>query len=103
MLNTVPGSPLLWTAGKLPPGNSMFGVGYQSGFGSVFLTTSDGNTAYACSFPSSKSVGPGIWVTHDRAQHWRALAKLPPVAEHLFSCAIIPDAVDPAIVVAAVS
>ena len=94
---------LPWMAGSLSPGNSMLGERYQFALGSLDIAAADGNTAYSCTQPASTSVGPSVWVTRDRAQHWKELAALPPVAQHLTFCTIIPDAVDMAIAVATVS
>jgi hypothetical protein len=102
-----PGTALSWTAGTLPPGYALF-----SGFnnfqeddqgGMFYIAPSDGNIAYSCMVPASTAVGPGIWVTHDRAQHWTQVASLPSVAQQLTICDLIPDAVDPSMVVASVS
>ncbi|MGO8951439.1 MAG: hypothetical protein ACLQUY_28060 [Ktedonobacterales bacterium] len=106
----LPGTALPWAAGILPSGYAMF-----SGFnnyqdddqgGTFYIAPSDGNIAYSCMAPASIAVGPGIWVTHDRAQHWTQVASLPSVAHQLNIlniCDLIPDAVDPSIVVASVS
>jgi hypothetical protein len=99
----LPGTPLSWTAGSLPLGNTMFSFGSSDSLSSMFIAPTDGNTAYSCVIPASASVGPGIWVTHDRAQHWTALAVLPPVAHQLSICTLIPDAADRSIMVASVS
>jgi hypothetical protein len=70
---------------------------------SPIISPSDGNTAYSCMWPASASVGPGIWVTHDRAQHWMQVATLPPAHRQSDICGLLPDAADPSIVVAYVS
>jgi hypothetical protein len=63
----------------------------------------DGNTAYTCEPSGSSAGGLAIWVTHDRAQHWRELTALPPVGRKVDVCILTPDAADPSIVVVAVS
>jgi photosystem II stability/assembly factor-like uncharacterized protein len=101
------GPALSWTAGIRPPGYVMLsGVNnYQEGDqGGVFtIAPSDGNVAYSCMRPASTSMALAVWVTHDRAQHWTQVASLPSVAHQLTICDLIPDAVDPSIVVASVS
>jgi hypothetical protein len=67
------------------------------------VAPSDGNIAYSCTAPATIAVQPSIWVTHDRAQHWTQVASLPSVAQPLTICDLIPDAVDPSMVVASVS
>ena len=94
------GPPLQWTAGSLPPGNHADGPGFLN---VPEVALNDGNTAYICAYPTSTSVGAGVWVTHDRARRWTRLADLPFVPHQLTRCRIIPDAVDPAIVSAMVS
>ena len=101
------GPALPWTAGTLPPGYAMFSGmnNFQEDDqgGAFYIAPGDGNIAYSCMVPASTAVGPGIWVTHDRAQHWMQVAALPPVAHQLQICDLIPDAVDPSMVVASVS
>ena len=70
---------------------------------SLIISPSDGNTAYSCMWPASASVGPDIWVTHDRAQHWTQITPLPPAHRKLDICGLLLDAADPSIVVASVS
>ena len=101
----VPGPSLSWTAGSRPPGNPMVG-----GFGiepntilSLIIAPSDGNIAYSCLQPASASVGPGIWVTHDRAQHWTQMTPPPSAHRQQYICGLLLDAADPSIVVAYVS
>jgi hypothetical protein len=101
--STLPLASLSWTTGNLSPGYSMMGERYQFALGPLDIAAYDGNTAYSCTGPTSASAGPSVWVTHNRAQHWTPLAALPPVAQHLTFCTIIPDAVNPAIAVATVS
>jgi hypothetical protein len=103
--DAVPGPPLSWTAGSRPPGDPMVG-----GFGfepnailSLIISPSDGNTAYSCMWPASASVGPDIWVTHDRAQHWTQITPPPSAHRTLDICGLLLDAADPSIVVAYVS
>ena len=100
------GTALSWAAGTLPPGYAMFS-GYNNfqkdDLGGVFIAPSDGNIAYSCMAPATIAVRPAIWVTRDRAQHWTQVASLPLVDHQLQICDLIPDAVDPSMVVASVS
>jgi hypothetical protein len=99
----LPAALLSWTAGSLPPDNAMFSFGSSDSLSSMFIAPTDGNTAYSCAIPASASVGPGIWVTHDRAQQWKQLAPLSTGTRQFQVCTLIPDAADPSIVVASVS
>ena len=103
---TLPPAPLSWEDATLPAGYIGGIVSYP--LGPLAVAPQDGNTAYACARATPHNgvpatVGTAIWVTQDRAQHWTQLAPLPVVSQLLTSCWIVPDAVDPSIVVAGVS
>ncbi len=100
---TLPPAPLSWVPGSLPPGNVLPGGTFAD---PLAVSPSDGATAYTCGAPASISQGAIIWVTHDNARHWTQLAPLPvvPNLPHILSnCWIVPDAVDPSILVGEVS
>ena len=104
--DAVPGPSLSWTVGSLPPGIPMLDDSswfVPNQFGWAVIAPSDGNIAYSCMRPVSASVGPGVWVTHDRAQHWTQVASLPPVHGQLYICFLLINAGDPSIVVAGIS
>jgi hypothetical protein len=103
---TLPPAPLSWEDATLPPGYIGGIVSYN--LGPLAVAPGDGNIAYACALATPHNgvpatVGTTIWLTQDRAQHWSRLAPLPVVPQFLTSCWIVPDAVDPSIVVAGVS
>jgi hypothetical protein len=105
----LPEAHLSWTAGHDLP----VGRGVENGPCAMIVTgqfdvggvndPGDGNIAYDCELTTSSSGGPTLWVTHDRAQHWKELAPLPSVGRQIYECIITPDAADPSIVVVAVS
>jgi hypothetical protein len=103
----LPGTALTWTAGNLPPGQATAdgfdNPLHQDGVAGMVFAPSDGNIAYACGAPASPPGESGMWGTHDRARHWTQLAPLPSATQQFGVCVVIPDAVDPSIVVVAIS
>lgn len=81
-------------------------------FHALAIAPSDGDLAYACalsaktqgvSSPSAQVIAPAIWVTRDRAAHWRKVANLPTSRADINACWLTVDELDPSIAVAVVA